>query len=639
MINVIFNDFDYEITQKKMEIFDKYNKVIQWGRRNPVKFMELYFGLEFTDHQKYILLSTWTTKTSVWLMSRNSGKSYLSAPYMMARSILIPNHHTYIMCPAGNQAQETFGKLEDLAKGNIQSIAGATKVFWNELVKSTNGSDGFIHDKTSHHCELYNGSSISTLNSVAKNIVGIRSNLNFYDEAGKVDRDYFALTEPFCTQNTNFITGKNLNIDCYPQQLPNQIIYSSSAESMDSQLYDQYKLCALNMIAGNPDYFACDITCELSLHPMKDGKPYTPLLDQSKVDDALKKNEFRANREYFNKFDLSGGQDALVRRTTIIANSFAYHPVFENEDNESIYIITYDPSTKLDNSFVLISQLLLDEEKGYMLKLVGAFNLIEITPTGDKKVIQKPDQIEIIKNLILKYNGSVPDYENLGRIIIDAGSGGGGFDIAQFLLKEWQGSDGMRHMGLIDLEDKYLKEEQSKFPSAIDKLTMANFTADKVKMYTDTQDMINQGLVMFPKSLNLRSEMEFEIVDGEGNVTFQYEPMGTKEIAVLTELDLLKEELVGIQKTKQGTNIRFDTMPSKKSQGMHDDRADCCAMACHFLATLRREKMLDVGQKKKEGFNKYFSHVKTNLSNDSNNPFGNIENPFNNEGPNPFLNY
>lgn len=1010
MINVIFNDFDYEITQKKMEIFDKYNKVIQWGRRHPVKFMELYFGLEFTDHQKYILLSTWTTKTSVWLMSRNSGKalsldtpvfvpiqdrgdkypkktigdlkigdkiydsdgkltevihlnpiifddvyevefedgeiikcnvdhlwsvydknfnkrrtekilcerhtgflydnfkikyknndkkieyrfhvpctkpieypniqklpispyllgswlgdgigntnrivchkddvdevcsyfeqeghivskvknkekntyyiiidrekdfvnegylkniakqksflskikqldlyknkhipncyiyapikdrisllqglfdtdgcvnkngtcefsqvnkklieqvsqilsslgiknnityketnyikkdgtkaytykihfrndknmplfklkrkydrlpdelnsitkmkaivdvrktgekkamrcitvsndtglflcgnnytithnSYLSAPYMMARSILIPNHHTYIMCPAGNQAQETFGKLEDLAKGNIQSITGATKVFWNELVKSTNGSDGFIHDKTSYHCELYNGSSISTLNSVAKNIVGIRSNLNFYDEAGKVDRDYFALTEPFCTQDTNFITGKNLNIDCYPKQLPNQIIYSSSAESMDSQLYDQYKLCALNMIAGDPDYFACDITCELSLHPMKDGKPYRPLLDQSKVDDALKKNEFRANREYFNKFDLSGGQDALVRRTTIIANSFAYHPVFENEDNESTYIITYDPSTKLDNSFVLISQLFIDEEKGYMIKLVGAFNLIEITPTGDKKVIQKPEQIEIIKQLILKYNGNVPDYENLERIIIDAGSGGGGFDIAQFLLKEWKGSDGMRHMGLIDLEDKYLKEERVKFPSAIDKLTMANFTADKVKMYTDTQDMINQGLVMFPKSLNLRSEMEFEIVDGQGNVTFQYEPMGDKEIAVLTELDLLKEELVGMQKTKQGSNIRFDTMPSKKAQGMHDDRADCCAMACHLLATIRREKMLDVGQKKKEGFNKYFSHVKTNLNNSSNNPFGNTSNPFNNEGPNPFLNY
>ena len=45
MINVIFNQFDYEISAKKQERFEKYNKVIQWGRRNPIKFMELFFNL------------------------------------------------------------------------------------------------------------------------------------------------------------------------------------------------------------------------------------------------------------------------------------------------------------------------------------------------------------------------------------------------------------------------------------------------------------------------------------------------------------------------------------------------------------------------------------------------------------------
>ena len=45
MINVIYNNSDYEITQRKMEVFDKYLKVIQWGRKHPVKFMELFFGL------------------------------------------------------------------------------------------------------------------------------------------------------------------------------------------------------------------------------------------------------------------------------------------------------------------------------------------------------------------------------------------------------------------------------------------------------------------------------------------------------------------------------------------------------------------------------------------------------------------
>ena len=58
MINVIFKDFNYEITQRRIEMFEKYNKVIQWGRRNPVRFMEDFFGLQFTDHQRYVLLST-----------------------------------------------------------------------------------------------------------------------------------------------------------------------------------------------------------------------------------------------------------------------------------------------------------------------------------------------------------------------------------------------------------------------------------------------------------------------------------------------------------------------------------------------------------------------------------------------------
>ena len=101
--------------------------------------------------------------------------SYLAAPYIMTRSILIPNHATYIMCPAGTQAQETFTKIEDLAKCKIQSVSGATKVFWDELIKAGT-SDGFVHDKNSYHCELFNGSTINTLNSNPKTIVGMRSN-------------------------------------------------------------------------------------------------------------------------------------------------------------------------------------------------------------------------------------------------------------------------------------------------------------------------------------------------------------------------------------------------------------------------------------------------------------------------------
>lgn len=40
MINVIFNDPHYEIMPKRKEMFDKYCKILQWGRRHPTRFAE-----------------------------------------------------------------------------------------------------------------------------------------------------------------------------------------------------------------------------------------------------------------------------------------------------------------------------------------------------------------------------------------------------------------------------------------------------------------------------------------------------------------------------------------------------------------------------------------------------------------------
>lgn len=174
MINVIFNDLKCEILPKQREIYDKYCKILQWGRQHPTRFLEEFMQLMFTDHQKYVILSSWIPANVVWLCSRASGKSFMSAPFIMARSILFPNHNTYIMGPSGGQAIETMGKLESLAKGNIASVLGVSSFFLDECVRINAKADPFTHDKSGHHVELYNGSSVNTLNSVVKNIVGIR---------------------------------------------------------------------------------------------------------------------------------------------------------------------------------------------------------------------------------------------------------------------------------------------------------------------------------------------------------------------------------------------------------------------------------------------------------------------------------
>ena len=50
MVNVLFNDFSYEILPKQLETFDKYSKILQWGRANPTRFLEDFVGLKFTEN-------------------------------------------------------------------------------------------------------------------------------------------------------------------------------------------------------------------------------------------------------------------------------------------------------------------------------------------------------------------------------------------------------------------------------------------------------------------------------------------------------------------------------------------------------------------------------------------------------------
>ena len=39
----------YDMSELKLEGLKKFAEIIQWGRRNPVKFCERFFGIEFLD--------------------------------------------------------------------------------------------------------------------------------------------------------------------------------------------------------------------------------------------------------------------------------------------------------------------------------------------------------------------------------------------------------------------------------------------------------------------------------------------------------------------------------------------------------------------------------------------------------------
>lgn len=558
MISVYNNLTELNVNSRRLETMEKYNKIIAWGRKHPLKFIETILGVDLLDFQKYIIGNTWTAEKAVWLCSRNAGKSFLIAVYSAARCMLFPNVATYIMSNSARQSGDTHRKIEALAKKNIPSAKRITGVFYNEIVKNNSNTDGFVHSAQGNRCELYNGSFVESLVSDPNTVRGKRGVLNIYDEAGYIPNDFFVATRAFTAQNLDFATGIDQKI--YPPNISTQMIYASSASGVDSELYTVYKDCAINMLMGVPGYFVADIGCEIPLHPKLNGVDSTPLLKQSEIDAEMRNNEQGALREYYNLFDDSGGANAAVSRSAINRNTIPYLPVFSSEGELKKYVICWDPAAQADNSTVLICEEYRDKEKGLKLKIVNSINLIEIISETQKRPLRTPEQVEWIRKIMLAYNGNAPEYQNI-EVYLDGGAGGGGRQYADLLMGDWTDAEGMLHRGITDKDDEVSQEQRNKFPHAVECLHILNPTKFKTLIYTALGEMTSQDLIDFPDT-DLRGDTK-EIADGkEVSLT-------AEEIRALVEISIMKEEAMAMEKRKNklGT-ISFD-LPPNKAKKLH----------------------------------------------------------------------
>lgn len=316
------------MSQRKIDGFIKLAEVIQWGRKNPVKFVERFFGMELLDYQKYAFTESWYKQYVLWCMGRNSGKTTLGSPFIMAKSLLIPNFQAYILAGVGSQSQEMFLKIEKIAKREIASFTGLTDIFYNETVKSAANTDGFTHNPASFQYKLYNGSIVNSLNGSFDNNRSKRSNLNFYDESGFAPDELFTTSEPFAVQNSDFRLGGDVDVTLFPKQMPNQLIYASSASSTDTYFYRKYSDFAKKMFLGDKRYFVADISSDIVINATFNGKLYpVSLLSQETVDAAMRDNKEKAMREYKNIFTTEGSDNQIIKRAMIIRNSVT-RPLF-----------------------------------------------------------------------------------------------------------------------------------------------------------------------------------------------------------------------------------------------------------------------------------------------------------------------
>lgn len=496
----------YAMSSRKIDSLIKIAYLQKYYQCNPVRFINDFFNIELLDAQAWIVQQSWTCPNVLLVCSRGFGKSTLIDIIIMAKDMLFNNYWTYIASGSGSQAEQTFTTLERLANDNIDTMMGSTGYIFKAEVEIKNAAgDGFSHGSNGFSYSTYNGSFTQTLNSNIDKKRGMRGNVIF-DECGFLSDEMMSVYSAFAIVNKSFKSGKDrdgnrideIRLRAIPKEIPNQKFYISSASDTSTKYYSLYREFSKRMIMGDKDYFVANITCEVPLHPTIHGQVMAPLFEKSTIDSDMRTNPEKARREYYCEFTTDAGSDAIIRRGVITRNEEVRKPLLYNDTGDKKFVIAYDPARSRDNSVILVGEIYdyeqVDGSFDTRMRLVNCINLIDVGKKI-KSPMQTPDQIEYLKKVILDYNAGADAYGNIVGVYIDAGSGGGGVNIADYLMPDWTDTAGIVHRGLIDKE--YSAEYVKKFPNAVDKIHLMSPTAFKSEMYEAMIELINQDKISF----------------------------------------------------------------------------------------------------------------------------------------------
>ena len=630
-------DIIYPMSSRKIEGFQKIAEEKKYYQENPVKFIKDFFNIQLLDSQAYLMQMAWTTPQVMICASRAYGKSFWIVLFAMAKQMLsVFPWNCYIASGSSQQSATTFKKLEDIANDRINSLINSSGyIFKNEVEISNAAGDGFSHNPSGFTYSLNNGSFCKTLSSNVDRARGARASCVIFDESAFLDANLLSVYKAFCATDNEFATGfdnegnviDQVRLLAIPKPIQNQLIYVSSASSTDTPFYAMYRDFSKQMLMGNKDYFVAQIDCDLVMKPTIMNVPTSPALTKETIESDMRTNPEKARREYYCEFTSDAGANAIVRRGVIARNSETRKPILYNDTGKRKIVIAYDPARSRDNSVILISEIYQCKDqngnKEYKMRLLNCINLVDIGKKR-KTPMQTPEQIEYLKEIILDYNqGGDDNYSNILGIYIDAGSGGGGVNIADYLMPDWKGKDGKTHKGLIDKE--YSEEYIKKFPNAVNKLHLMEPTKYKSEMYEAMIELMNQDKISFTSDYDGKGYLTIFDVDEEKyqktkrdleakyrkqkltpeeinenvqkeldklqNVKSKVEKLNWQEEIALVGIDALKEELVNMVRIpRQSGKDSFELCPEKRNR-LHDDRAYVTCMCSYALQSERRKNI------------------------------------------------
>lgn len=75
LLEQFFPKTTVELSQRNLEEYERFTKIINEGRKNPVWFANYFFGIELMDYQRWCFMESWDKPFVLWLACRGSGKA------------------------------------------------------------------------------------------------------------------------------------------------------------------------------------------------------------------------------------------------------------------------------------------------------------------------------------------------------------------------------------------------------------------------------------------------------------------------------------------------------------------------------------------------------------------------------------
>lgn len=230
---------------------EKLKEWVGFYRENPHRFAEDYLGVKLKTFQKILVYLCFKYPFFTFLASRGLGKSWLIALIAIIKCILYPGSRVVI-------ASGTKGQAEKIIDNKIKQD------FWENYPNVRKEIAEVTTSQRKTSVTFHNGSVILAV-TANDNARGERANLIIVDEHRLIKKEvYEKVIEPFATylRQPGYLSKEEYK---GVKDVPNQIIYMSSAWYKNHWIFNDANDCVNAMIDGKNTRFITAIPYHLGI--------------------------------------------------------------------------------------------------------------------------------------------------------------------------------------------------------------------------------------------------------------------------------------------------------------------------------------------------------------------------------------